>query len=168
MCLLWGTNWGFISQKTAFFIVTAVNLGSSTSNAESYLKHSSLLSSKFCGRASVRWGPRSWQSFLVHQSCHQSALHGLVTEPPRSGDAFWRDPQNMLWNCNQWQMVNLEDPGKDEIDTGSRKGPQTNSRCEEGERGSSGHVRWPLHSHRSESWIPQMSNTKTHPNLSSR
>jgi hypothetical protein len=24
MCLLWGTNWNFISQKTAFFIVTAV------------------------------------------------------------------------------------------------------------------------------------------------
>jgi hypothetical protein len=24
MCLLWSTNWGFISQKTAFFIVTAV------------------------------------------------------------------------------------------------------------------------------------------------
>jgi hypothetical protein len=24
MCLLWSTNWSFISQKTAFFIVTAV------------------------------------------------------------------------------------------------------------------------------------------------
>jgi hypothetical protein len=24
MCLLWSTNWGFISQKSAFFIVTAV------------------------------------------------------------------------------------------------------------------------------------------------
>jgi carbon starvation protein CstA len=24
MCLMWGMNWGFISQVTAFFIVTAV------------------------------------------------------------------------------------------------------------------------------------------------
>jgi hypothetical protein len=24
MCFPWGTNWGFISQKTAFFIVTAL------------------------------------------------------------------------------------------------------------------------------------------------
>jgi hypothetical protein len=24
MCLLWSTNWGFISQKTTFFIVTTV------------------------------------------------------------------------------------------------------------------------------------------------
>jgi hypothetical protein len=30
MCLLWSTNWGFISQKTAFFIVTAVKTSNLT------------------------------------------------------------------------------------------------------------------------------------------
>jgi hypothetical protein len=30
MCFLWGTNWGFISQKTAFFIVTAVKTSGDT------------------------------------------------------------------------------------------------------------------------------------------
>jgi hypothetical protein len=30
MCLLLGTNWGFISQKTAFFIVTAVKTSNLT------------------------------------------------------------------------------------------------------------------------------------------
>jgi hypothetical protein len=32
MCLLWSTNWGFISQKTTFFIVTAVKTSNRTKN----------------------------------------------------------------------------------------------------------------------------------------
>jgi hypothetical protein len=31
MCLLWDTNWGFMSQKTTFFIVTAVKISNLTS-----------------------------------------------------------------------------------------------------------------------------------------
>jgi hypothetical protein len=40
MCLLWGTNWVFMSQKTAFFVVTAVK----SSNLKGYrpLFHSSV------------------------------------------------------------------------------------------------------------------------------
>jgi hypothetical protein len=32
MCLLWGTNWVFISQKTTFFIVTAVKTSNLTNH----------------------------------------------------------------------------------------------------------------------------------------
>jgi hypothetical protein len=37
MCLLWGTNWVFISQKTAFFIVTAVRTSNLTVFGSSHL-----------------------------------------------------------------------------------------------------------------------------------
>jgi hypothetical protein len=32
MCFVWGKNWGFISQKTAFFIVSTVETSNLTMN----------------------------------------------------------------------------------------------------------------------------------------
>jgi hypothetical protein len=43
MCLLWSTNWGFISQKTTFFMVTAVKTSNLTNSVNIVQKISSCL-----------------------------------------------------------------------------------------------------------------------------
>jgi hypothetical protein len=64
MCFLWGTNWGFISQKTAFFIVTAVKTSNLTSPqhlvAAIVCRSSSLWGTAFCSTARKRCLKAVW------------------------------------------------------------------------------------------------------------
>jgi hypothetical protein len=67
MCLLWSMNWGFISEKTTFFIVTALNTSYLTSNRY-YPNHTTIVTDSSGHSASAPFlthHPLCWAAYTV-------------------------------------------------------------------------------------------------------